>query len=260
MKTVCDNTEQLVGYLYGELDTAAQRTFSAHLTICGECRSELAALQATRGHIASWAPPEPDLGLRIVRGSAPSRRASRALSLPAWGLAAAAALVLGASAALANLEVRYGGDGLVVRTGWGRAPVAASTETVLQPAAPAPPTAAALPAPDTAALEHRLDALELLLRQQRSADAPQNAASTANGPTNAELMKAVRQMIVDAETRQQRDVALRVAQVINDFDRLRRNDMAILQQGFAQYQGLANAEMATQRDMLIRVAAGRQEK
>ena len=39
---------------------------------------------------------------------------------PALGLAAAAVLVLAVASAIANLEVKYDANGLVVRTGWAR--------------------------------------------------------------------------------------------------------------------------------------------
>ena len=92
---MCDSKDLLVGFLYGELDAADRRTFQAHLTSCADCREELAGLRATRGQIASWTPPEPDFGFRIVRGAAAPPPAPRFRISPAWGLAAAAVLVMG---------------------------------------------------------------------------------------------------------------------------------------------------------------------
>ena len=115
---MCDSKDLLIGFLYGELDAADRRTFQAHLTSCADCREELAGLRATRGQIASWTPPEPDFGFRIVRGAAAPPPAPRFRISPAWGLAAAAVLVMGVAAGIANLDVSYGG--LVVRTGWNR--------------------------------------------------------------------------------------------------------------------------------------------
>jgi hypothetical protein len=62
--------------------------------------------------------------------------------------------------------------------------------------------------------------------------------------------------------RQQQAVADRLLQVVTDFDNQRRRDIAQLQQGLGQIQGLTNAEIATQRDLvnqLIR-ASSRQER
>ena len=83
----------------------------------------MAGLRGTRTHLLSWAPPEPDLGFEMVRGprtaAAPVAVVGR--SRPAWGMAAAAMLTVAASAAIANVEVRFGGaEGVVVRTGWNR--------------------------------------------------------------------------------------------------------------------------------------------
>ena len=247
---MCDSKELLVGYLYGELDDGERRDFDAHLALCDECREEVAALGATRGLVAMWTPPQADLALRVVRSeSAPVRPAAR--TWPAWAMAAAAMLVLGVSAAIANLEIRYDATGLTVRTGWNRpAEVAVAPGAV--PSAPGDV--------DLASLNQRL--LDIETAMQR-ASAPV-AATDAAGPrmSDAELLRRVRQLIGDAETRQQRELAQVLAQVVRDFDRARRTDLLAIQQGLGQYQGMTNAEIAQQRDMLnqfIRVAAGREK-
>ena len=247
---MCDK-ELLVGYLYDELDGSDRRAFEAHLQACPACHAEVRGLHATRGHIAAWAPPEQNLELRVVRGGATAPAAPRTWSVPAWGLAAAATLVLAASAALANIEVRYDDSGVTVRTGWGRA---AAPEV----RADAAPAATPGPAIDVVALNQRLSQLEAAF-----ARAPQAQAASAEGRmSDADLLRRVRVLIGEAETRQQREVALVLAQVVKDIDRQRRTDLAMLEQGLGAYQGLTNAEIAQQRDMLnqlVRVAT-RQEK
>ena len=153
------NHERLLDYLYDELSADERKAFEIHLHDCSACRSELAALGSTRHALALWSPPDPELGFRIVRKeeTPPPRRAFWNIS-PQWGLAAAAVLLLSVGAAIANLEVRYGSEGFVVRTGWGRStapapavanevsavPVAASSEEWKeQPAASRHPAAAA---------------------------------------------------------------------------------------------------------------------
>jgi hypothetical protein len=255
MKMMCDSKELLVGYLYDDLERDDRRTFDSHLLACADCRNELAALRATRGQMAAWAPPEPDLGLRMVRGA--SAPPSRYRVGSAWGLAAAAALVLAASAAIANVEIRYGSDGVTVRTGWANraGELAAVPSTDVQTVATASGEATTARA-DFEAIDRRLQELEAAVRR-----APVQAAS---GPvmTDAELLKRVRQFVSEAESRQQREVALQMAQMFRDFDRQRRTDLAMIQQGLGQYQGLTNAELATTRDLvnqLVRVST-RQEK
>ena len=115
------NHERLLDYLYDELSADERKAFEIHVHDCSACRSELAALGSTRHALALWSPPDPELGFRIVRKeeTPPPRRAFWNIA-PQWGLAAAAVLLLSVGAAIANLEVRYGSEGFVVRTGWGR--------------------------------------------------------------------------------------------------------------------------------------------
>lgn len=254
---MCESKELLIGYLYDDLDAAERRACDTHLLACLECRVELAALTVTRGHFASWTPPEPDLALRMVRGAA----APPSMRLAPWGLAAAAALVLAASAAIANLEVRYGGDGLTVRTGWtqGGGQIADAAPAALQTVAAGGDAVAARE--DFEGIYRRLQEIETVLRQAPVQSA-QVAKAAPSATTDADLLKRVRQFITEAEARQQREVALQMAQMFRDFDRQRRTDLAAIQQGVGQYQGLTNAELATTRDLvnqLVRVST-RQEK
>src|SRR5262245_53700006 len=122
---MCDK-ELLIGYLYNELAPSEQAAIDKHLGSCADCRAELDGLRGTRTHLASWAPPEPDLGFEIVRSARPAVAQPRRWGVsPAWGLAAAAMLMLAVSAAIANLEVRVSSAGLVVSTGWSRSATAA---------------------------------------------------------------------------------------------------------------------------------------
>src|SRR5215210_7627513 len=121
---MCDSKDLLIAFLYDELAPGERRAFESHLSSCAECRGELAGLRTTRGQIAQWAPPHPELAFSIVRGGAAPAAPARFRISPAWGLAAAALLVMAVSAAIANVEVRYGNDGLTVRTGWNQERVA----------------------------------------------------------------------------------------------------------------------------------------
>lgn len=254
---MCDSQELLVGYLYDDLSAGERQTLQAHLAACGECRAELEGLRATRTHLALWSPPEPDLGFRVIRGgSAPAPAVPGQWRLaPAFAFAAAAVIVLAAAAAIANIEVRYGNDGLLVRTGWaGTEAVEASGGGTAAPAA-APATSDA----DFAALTRRLDQIEATLVAQPTDTVTQNASTRMS---DAEMLRRVRQIVSDAEARQEMAVARRLLQVVQDFDQKRRTDIAFIQQGLDQYQGMTNAEIAQNRDMfnqLVR-AATRQEK
>lgn len=183
----------------------------------------------------------------------------RSRFVPAFAFAAAAVIVLAAAAAIANIEVTYGNDGMVVRTGWARSTGASETaasQTAALPAASA----------DFAALDVRLRQIESSLAAAPASSGIQTASSTSTESvarmSDAEILRRVRQMVVEAEARQETAVARRLLDVVRDFDHQRRTDIALIQQGLGQYQGLANAEIAQNRDMLnqlVRVAT-RQEK
>lgn len=238
------NQEALVEYIYEELSPADRQAFEAHLRGCARCRAEAAALARTRQHLRTWAPPEPDFAFHIVRGAARAAAPERRwYSRPALGLAAAAVLVLAAASAMANLEVKYGADGLTVRTGWNHAP---------EPARAAAATPVSLPNvaddPVVRELTQRLGELESSVAARATAV----GASAPAGPrmSDAELLREVRKILAESEARQQRELALRMTQLIRDVDTTRRADLMRIQQGLVQTQGLTDAEVLRQRQML----------
>ncbi len=257
---MCNSSELIVGYLYDELTDTERRSFDAHLSMCDGCRNEVAGLKATRSHLSLWAPPEPDFAFRVVRDQAPGTNVlpMRSRWRPVLGLAAAAVLVLAAAAAIANVEVRYDGNGLVVRSGWGGGDFADPRNTPQHARAASDGIVPASASPEFQALERRLRDLEIATASRTSAGVQSASARMDDG----EILRRVRQIVAEAESRQETVVAQRVLQVMRDFDRQRQADIAIIQQGLGTYQGLTNAEIAQQRDMLnqlYRVAA-RQEK
>jgi hypothetical protein len=261
---MCESKDLIVGYLYGELSREEKGTFESHLAVCTDCRIEIEELRSTRTHLALWAPPEPDLGFRVIRGSSAPAPAlpRRSRLVPAFAFAAAAVIVLAAAAAIGNIEVRYGN--MTVRAGRGGDSQPGSPGG---PASGTPPSQPVVTAssPDFAALDRRLKELEAALSAggtQLASAAPSSAPSAAR-LSDAEIFRQVREMVRAAEARQETAVAQRLLQVTRDFDYLRRADIAMIQQGLGQYQGLANAEIAQNRDMLnqlVRAASNKQEK
>lgn len=262
---MCDK-ELLVGYLYDELAPAERSKFEAHLFACAECREEIAALRATRAHLAQWAPPEPNLGFQIVRAGDTPVAARRFRVSPAWGLAAAAVLLLAVASAIANLDVTIGGDGVGVRTGWSRS-TGAVTATAQPPSSATP---AAVGSDDVLRaqvrqLEAQVRALTTVVAARENPSRSVTAAAApAQGTSHSELLREVRNIVAESrdqsETRLLREVALRLAQHIKDEDLQRRSDLARIEVALGRIEAYSAAEDAQQRQILsrfVRVSQGR---
>jgi len=238
---MCEDKSVLVAYLYGECTAEERQAIEAHLADCPACRHELESLQGVRGHLAEWSPPDEVLGFRVVRGDAAPAAVPRAWwRAQGWGLAAAAVLLLAVAAAIARVEIRYDQQGFVVRTGWGAG--GPTAEVAGAPAAPAAVTPTAAPWNDD------LRALEARLRGDLAArPASDPVRPAADG---AELLRQVHALIDASEARQQRELALRVSQLVGDVGQQRRSDWLRIQQGFGRLENLTGAGVAQQRQML----------
>lgn len=229
----CGDNVALVAYLYDECDPAARREIGTHVAICAACAAELAALGSTRQQLAAWAAPESDLGFRIMPAAHSSAMPADAWwkrSLPAWAQAAAACVLFGA--------------GLWLGIARGAAPPEAPGGALDVAAPVASPDRVS--AADLAAVESRLRA-EIARVRTASALSPGAGPRAAS---DAAVLTSVRALIEESERRQQRELALRTAQVVRDFDTQRRADLAQIQRTFGQIEGQAGAEVRDQREML----------
>lgn len=258
----CSDKETLIAYIYGECETDDRRLVEMHLASCVACTEEVDGLGGVRQTLAEWVPPAEAGGFRIVRDEPvaqatvlrPARWWSR--PLPRWASAAAAVLLFAGGAALANLDVRYGPEGLSVRTGWQHSAPLADQRAAAAPAGAAtvasqPPQAAAPWRADLAALERQLRSDFTAQFAARAAAAQQ--ASTGS-PDDRQLMTRVRSMIDDSvgesERRWQRELADRVVQVQGEFGLQRRSDQVRMLQALGQLQGQTGAEIAQQRQYI----------
>jgi hypothetical protein len=257
----CDDKERLVSYVYGEIGDRDRAAVDAHLSRCAACREEVAGLSSVRVDLARWQPPDAELSFRVVRQPEVVQR--RWWHMPAWAppLALAAGLVLAVGAVVANVQVQVGHGELTVHAGWNRTPVTGSTTTtvpvqaasVVAPATGARGTLTATPVKATLS-EHEIRQamadLESRLRSEFAIShqpAPLARQVSAENVDRGELLQQVRTLVDESERRQQRELALRLAQVVQDFDTQRRTDLVRIEQGFGQIESLTGAEAARQR-------------
>ncbi|MGE5246016.1 MAG: anti-sigma factor family protein [Betaproteobacteria bacterium] len=235
-----DRDGVLVAYLYDDIDPSARASFEAHLMTCVTCHGELDALRGVRSRLGRWAPPEP---AHAPAAASPARAWWR--EIPVWAQVAAALLVLGVSAGIANLDVRYDQSGLSIRTGWSRPTVSAQA---------ASPVAAPADAPwrgDLAAFEQRLRT-EFHAADVGVVPTPVAAAGRPPAPAldEADVLRRVRELVNDSERRQERELALRIAQVVRDVDVQRRADLVKIDRSLGQVQSNTGIEVLRQRELL----------
>ena len=182
----------------------------------------------------------------LISGSAscvaprPLRRRRGSASRPAWGLAAAAVLVMAVAAAIANLDVSYGGE-LVVRTGWNRGGDVAT-------------------APGSGRTGRRAGRLERPGRRARSAAARARDHDCANRrrcawraartSRKSRCCGACARCWVRAKRASSASSRLRLSQI----ETQRKLDLATIDQGMARLQNASGAEVRQYRESLQRVA------
>jgi hypothetical protein len=239
--------ETIVAFLYDELEPDQRRDFNAHLLTCTVCRDEVAGLRAVRTQLARWEPPSV-----ISRQSSVTSHSRQTWwrTIPAWAQVAAALLFLGVSAGIANLDVRYDQNGLNITTGWNK-PATPKLVTA-QPneggtkLATDQSTAGAPWRADLAALERQLRT-ELRASQ---ASAPAAQAVRAASSSDAETLRRVRELLDESEKRQQRELALRIAEVVRDVDVQRKADLRNIDHTLGLVRNDLGVEVMKQRQSL----------
>ena len=242
-----DRESVLVAYLYGDVENVDRVAYEAHVAGCEQCRTELAEFRGVRSTLAQWSAPESG---RASRQSAVVAQQSRWWqSVPAWAHAAAAMLVLGASLAIANLDVRYDrANGLVVRTGWSKPAV--RTVAVTPPESNAAPWRA-----DLAALQNQM---RDEIRAQSAALATVPVAAPAATITDAELRRRVGLLLDESQAQQKKDFALQLVQLQQDVYAQRQADLSRLYQQIGLVQNTTHNELASQRQVLNMAVSRRQ--
>ena len=242
----CVEKDALIDYLYGEVDADARTRVEAHLRSCEPCADEVRELTDVRGTLEAWAPPAAGLGFRVVSDAhsepAPVSFWGRLRHPPAWGLAAAAVLVLAAGAAITRPELEIGRGEMVLRLGWSDT----ASDVVTQPEA----ESASRSDQATLAAEPRqqlqpLRGTAVAVGQRSGASVPvQRGADVFGGQTAAandeRLLRSTRQLLFEKQ---------RIADQ-------RQADLSELQRAFGEFDR-TRAEPARQQllEVLRRVSA-----
>jgi hypothetical protein len=266
-----ERAERIVDYVYGLVDAAERAAFESHVRVCLMCQTELAELDAVRAHLGQWSPPEPQV-LSFTMPvdpqeppAAPPGPASlwtRAAAIPAWAQVAAAILVLGVSALIANLDVRVDDNGFSVRTGWMSvprpAPAGATAEEVATPAARGAASSMSVNTAERSAARtdglspwrQDLTALESQLRDEFKMATGREMRQSSD----EELLRRMRTLVEESERKQQRELALRVAEVARESQAQRQADLVRIDRSLGFIQSNTGAEMLRNRQMLNNLA------
>lgn len=247
-----DRNQALVSYLYGDSSdfTRGERAdFEAHLALCDACRIELGEFTDLRVALGAWSPPQfrsensPSRGFETLPQTPPGRGSSWR-DIPIWAQTAAALLCLGIGAGIANLDVQYGPTGLHVRTGWSSSPgtpdPGAQTNRVADVSERTTDNVGGAPwRVELTALEERLRA-DI---RQASATSPPEATATE--------LRRVRTLVEESERRQERELALRLAEALRDVGAQRQADLARIDRNIGAMQSNTGREMLRQRSEML---------
>ena len=93
-------------------------------------------------------------------------------------------------------------------------------------------------------------ALEQQLRTEFHATPPSRAVSATSGISDAELQRRVRSIIDESERRQERELALRVAEVLKDVNAQRQADLVKIDRSLGFIQSSTYGEQMKQREVV----------
>ena len=236
------DNDALVAYVYGECEPQDLERVEAHLAACGRCAAEVEAFGSVRGSLQTWDVPRASSGIRVVSERDALRGPWWSFALrPAWGLAAAAGLVLGVGLALGGVEMRILDGGFIVQVGSPAQP--GEEEAPAAAAAEAAPGLAISGVPSGAGAPWRVDLAQLESELRRDLVSEQGAAPASDGDV---LLERVRGLISQSERRQQQERALWLTEFAQELDMQRRADQQQFQQELGALEGFA--------DYLVRVS------
>ncbi len=260
MMHIDDNQDALLDYIYEEGEPAERLKIAKHLQECASCSVAVLELRTVRGMLSEWTPPLAQLGFRMVQdaGTSPDHQVRGGWSWGwaptthqrSWGYAAAAVMLFVAGMAVSQLDVEYGDGVMTVRTrSVGSGLSRTATETAVRNASIQLP-----PSADTAEVESGLSRTATDGRPAIESADVGSGSRVASGLSRTttddteQLLQRVRAMIDQSETRQQRELALRLSQVAGEVDTQHQADLLRIQQNFGQQQEMM--------DYIVRTSGG----
>lgn len=258
----CVEQDALVDYLYGEADTEARQRVDTHLRCCARCAHEIRSLKDVRGSLESWVPPEAAAGFRVVSDARRDVRAGSFLGpvwrRPIWGLAAAAVLVLAATVAIAQPEIEFGPDWMVVRVGWSQT----ASDFVSRPDT-APRTAPVTPRAGSRQASQMVRGTPIVSgapeTRTPSSRSGRDIVLGSGGLTgDGEWLQGVRELIRESEQRLARALTDQVQEVERRIEEQRQADLSEMERTFREVDP-NDAERARQQllEYMRRISARR---
>jgi hypothetical protein len=107
-----------------------------------------------------------------------------------------------------------------------------------------------------ASLERRVRQLETAPRSSGM----QQAALKSARQSDAEILRRVHDLLAQSESKQQQELALRIAQVIRDVDAQRAADLNRIQQGIGRIDAMTTYEAQAHRDLTNYIMASSRQK
>ena len=226
---MCEQQENLVAYLYDEVDANERKSIEKHLSSCDTCREELRAFRDVRQDLLAWDVPAHE---SVWKPFVTARTQPVWRQMPVWAMAAAAMLIFAIGAA----------GGFAGRVMASRA----TAPTQVAAVQPAPEPVAATPAAtreDLLALQARLGQIE------RAASVHTVSSNAPPTVSNAALLAQVEQLIRDSEGRVNHKTSQKLLSIIADINKAHSVDMANLQQQISDAQERTNGSILAVKNM-----------
>lgn len=232
----CSYTDDIqdlyVTYLYddeeieGALADDDRARLREHIHACEVCAAEVRSLQAVREALREWTPPEPRSRLQVVAAPSASQDYRHRGLRGHLGMATLAASVVLVGVALAGIEVRYGGDGFVVRIGQTTSTLDDSADSASLPAETVQRPAGSKPPDTVTANRESASALSAPPGGSRGSVAPRVGygrmpGDLLFGSTGIDRLQVLRD---ESARRQQQEFSLWLTELALEFDTQRMAD------------------------------------